>query len=133
MLLMKKAIILILCGISLTLTHAQSSGEIFSMRQLMPVSAKQKAYYLDYAEKNRTEWDVVASGMFLFYKNFISSQDGNRCSFHPSCSEFAVQIIRKKGWFIGTMSTFDRLMRCNSLSPEWYEIDYGRKLLVDEP
>ena len=130
---MKKTIILILCGISLHLSQAQTISEIVMMRQVLPKAEKQPAHYQEYARSNQTEWDVVASGLFLFYKNFISSQDGNRCSFHPSCSEFAVQIIRKKGWLIGVMGTFDRLMRCNSLSPEWYEIDYERKLLIDDP
>lgn len=99
----------------------------------MPVETQAEPSYKAYARNNPSEYQALASGLFLFYKSFISSQDGNRCSFHPSCSAYALQIIKKKGWFVGSMATFDRLMRCNSLSPEWYEKDYKRKLLIDRP
>lgn len=103
------------------------------MRNLMPKQVPHVAAYREYSQNNQTEYQVLASSLFLFYKSFISSQDGNRCSFHPSCSTYALQIIKKKGWFLGAMATFDRLTRCNSLSPEWYDKDFKRKLLIDRP
>ena len=78
---------------------------------------------------NEIEW--LLSGFFLAYKNFFSSQDGNSCTFIPSCSEFALQQIRLNGPFIGIPATFDRLTRCNGLSPENYKTDLKTGLLMD--
>lgn len=69
---------------------------------------------------------------FRFYKKYISSQDANSCTFHPSCSEYATLIIARKGLFMGGMLTFDRLSRCNGLSPEKYRKDIQTNLLIDE-
>ncbi len=52
---------------------------------------------------------------FLFYKTFISSQDTPSCVFTPSCSEYAVLSVQKKGLIVGWLNTFDRLSRCHGL------------------
>ncbi|MFN4256068.1 MAG: membrane protein insertion efficiency factor YidD [Saprospiraceae bacterium] len=83
------------------------------------------------SRQNPNELQLVFSGLFLFYKSFISSQDQNRCNFHPSCSEFGLQAIKKLGFVRGAVCTFDRMSRCNGLSPELYEVDLNRKLLLD--
>ncbi len=80
-----------------------------------------KTDYNDYLKGNSNEFQVLASGFFLFYKVFISSQDGNRCVFHPSCSVYAIQTIKKSGLLVGVPDAIDRLSRCNRLSPENYE------------
>lgn len=38
------------------------------------------------------------------------------CKFHPSCSEYAVDALRKKGLFKGSFLIFKRLLRCNPWS-----------------
>ncbi|MDF1576691.1 MAG: membrane protein insertion efficiency factor YidD [Bacteroidales bacterium] len=58
---------------------------------------------------------TIASAGFLFYKSFISSQDNPSCVFTPSCSEYAMLSIQKKGFFLGWLHTFDRLSRCHGL------------------
>ena len=77
------------------------------------------------------ETDFLFTSLFIFYKLFISSQDGNSCTFSPSCSEYMIQSIREKGIFIGALSGFDRLTRCNGLSPEKYSYDQEKKLFID--
>jgi len=77
------------------------------------------------------EAEFVFTGLFVFYKTFISSQDGGSCTFTPSCSEYALQSIKKKGIFVGLLNSFDRLIRCNGLSPENYKYDKERHLLID--
>jgi len=81
----------------------------------------QKTNFNDYLKGNSNEFQVLASGFFLFYKTFISSQDGNHCVFHPSCSVYAIQSIKSNGLLIGIPDAIDRLSRCNRLSPENYE------------
>ena len=79
----------------------------------------------------KNETDFIFTSLFIFYKNFISSQDGNSCTFTPSCSEYMIQAIRKKGIIIGTMAGFDRLTRCNGLSPEKYGYDQDKHVFID--
>jgi putative component of membrane protein insertase Oxa1/YidC/SpoIIIJ protein YidD len=83
------------------------------------------------SRQNPNELQALLSGLFLFYKSFISSQDRSRCSFHPSCSEYGLGAVKKLGVVRGAISTFDRLARCNGLSPELYEIDMERRALSD--
>ncbi len=47
-----------------------------------------------------------------FYQDNISSVDGDRCSMHPSCSQYASEVFSKHGFAIGWMMTCDRLIRC---------------------
>jgi len=83
------------------------------------------------SRKNPNELQMVFSGLFLVYKSFFSSQDNQRCSFHPSCSEFGLEAVKKLGIVRGIICTCDRLTRCNGFSPEQYEIDMERRALKD--
>lgn len=80
---------------------------------------------------NKNEIQLIFSGLFLFYKTFFSSQDANSCSFSPSCSEYGLQAVKKKGILLGIPATFDRLTRCNGLNPDKYPIDPKTGLLID--
>lgn len=82
-------------------------------------------------QKTSNEYLLFVSGLFLGYKAFISSQDANRCSFHPSCSVYAIRAMKNKGLVVGGLLTFDRLLRCNGLSPENYELLPKTGLLYD--
>lgn len=83
------------------------------------------------AKNNNSTMEIMLSSMFLFYKYFISSQDSQSCAFHQSCSVYAVETIKKQGFVLGIMDTFDRLMRCNGFSPDKYTIDKNSRLLID--
>lgn len=85
------------------------------------------------SKNNRNELQMVFSGLFLFYKFAISSQDYNKCAFHPSCSEFGLLAVKKHGAVVGMLATLDRLQRCNGMSPENYEMDTERMVLIDQP
>lgn len=86
-----------------------------------------------FAKGNTNEIQTIFSSLFLFYKFAISSQDYNSCTFHPSCSEYGLLAVKKKGAFAGMLATIDRLQRCNGLSPNLYEIDVEKRLLIDFP
>ncbi len=107
---------------------AQTFADFNKMKPAMDVD-NHRAHYSLKGETNEVK--VFFKGLFIFYKSFISSQDGNSCSFTPSCSEYGLQAIQKKGLFIGTLATFDRLTRCNGLSPENYSYDAEKHLLID--
>lgn len=77
------------------------------------------------------EIKTVSSFLFLFYKEFISSQDINACVFSPSCSVYAIESIKKKGIIPGTMAAMDRITRCNGLAYGYYPLDPDTNLNID--
>lgn len=108
---------------------AQTTSEVKQMKSVIKNNNVKPGY--KYARENINEIQYFFSGLFLFYKTFISSQDGQSCSFTPSCSEFGMEAVKSQGVFIGILNTFDRLTRCNSLSPEKYTIHPHTHLLYD--
>lgn len=57
------------------------------------------------------------------YQLYISSQDGPHCSFRQTCSGYAKEAVRKKGWIMGFVLAADRLLRCHGLSSGQYPVD----------
>jgi len=87
--------------------------------------------YGKYFKKASNELELITTGLFVFYKDFFSSQDGNHCVFYPSCSIYAIEAIKKQGFLIGSMNAIDRLSRCNRLSPENYTFYKKTNLFYD--
>ena len=50
------------------------------------------------------------------YQRLLSPAFGQRCKYYPSCSEYAVQAIRRFGILRGLVLAGWRLLRCNPLS-----------------
>ena len=50
------------------------------------------------------------------YKRTISPALPARCKYHPSCSEYAVQAVRRYGVLRGAVLAGWRLLRCNPWS-----------------
>jgi uncharacterized protein len=50
------------------------------------------------------------------YQRLISPALGSRCKYYPSCSEYAVQSIRRFGILRGLVLAGWRLLRCNPWS-----------------
>ncbi|MDR2766640.1 MAG: membrane protein insertion efficiency factor YidD [Holosporaceae bacterium] len=48
-----------------------------------------------------------------FYRKVVSPHLKPRCRFHPSCSEYAANAIRKYGSFRGIAKTVGRIVRCH--------------------
>jgi putative membrane protein insertion efficiency factor len=88
--------------------------------------------YRNYLQDADNELELTYTSLFIFYKKFISSQDGSTCSFHPSCSEYGVAALKRYGPVKGLTIFFDRYSRCNSLSPEYYQFDPIKRRLIDE-
>jgi putative membrane protein insertion efficiency factor len=99
-------------------------------QHVMAVPVHQTEYQV--ARENRNEIQLIFSGLFLFYKSFISSQDGVSCVFTPSCSEYALMAIKKQGVMVGMANAIDRMTRCNGLSPEKYQKAPNSPLMIDE-
>ncbi|MGE4496965.1 MAG: membrane protein insertion efficiency factor YidD [Deferribacterales bacterium] len=60
-------------------------------------------------------------GPIRLYQLFISPMLGPRCRFYPSCSEYAIEAIQKKGIIKGFFLAVWRILRCNPLSAGGYD------------
>ena len=52
----------------------------------------------------------VAEGGLQIFRRYISPVDGDRCPSYPTCSQYAVEAVRKHGPLIGLVMAFDRLI-----------------------
>ena len=55
--------------------------------------------------------------MIRFFQVAISPQDGPSCRYHPVCSIYGSQAVRKYGAFLGALLAADRIIRCNPFNP----------------
>lgn len=128
---------MLICLINLISINAYSQipNELELLSELREVKEKKEPSKIkdkyEAVNQNTNELQMLFSGLFIGYKKFISSQDAQNCSFTPSCSEYALQAVKQQGVLRGMLNGFDRLTRCNSLSPEKYELDPETQLLKD--
>lgn len=59
--------------------------------------------------------------LIRLYKILISPMLGKRCRFYPSCSDYAVEALKKKGLIKGSLMAAWRILRCNPLSKGGYD------------
>ena len=60
-------------------------------------------------------------GLVKLYRKFISPLKPPCCRFTPTCSEYALEAFRKRGFFIGLILTVWRVLRCNPFSKGGYD------------
>ena len=109
----KYALIIIAASIACNITgYSQGLSDTSLLKTLFIPEAiiKENSTYLKNSE---SEMKMLFSTCFLFYKEFISSQDVDACVFYPSCSKYTIEVIDKKGVIIGLLAGFDRLLRCH--------------------
>lgn len=46
---------------------------------------------------------------------------GEHCRFHPTCSAYAIEVVRKDGAVRGTIRAMGRLLRCHPLHPGGFD------------
>jgi putative membrane protein insertion efficiency factor len=63
----------------------------------------------------------LAVAPILFYQRVISPRLPRRCRFVPSCSEYAVQAIRKHGIARGAWLAVRRVLKCHPLHRGGYD------------
>jgi uncharacterized protein len=59
---------------------------------------------------------TLAVAPLRFYQRAISPALPSRCKYHPSCSHYAVDAIRRYGILRGSVLAAWRLVRCNPWS-----------------
>jgi len=58
----------------------------------------------------------IAAAPVRFYQRAISPGIPARCRYHPSCSQYAVEAIRRYGVLRGAVLALWRILRCNPWS-----------------
>ena len=64
-------------------------------------------------------WPLL--GLVWLYRHAISPFLGNNCRFQPTCSEYAMDALRKHGAFRGTWLTIRRVARCHPWGGSGYD------------
>ena len=60
-------------------------------------------------------------GLLKFYQKFISPLKPTCCRFTPTCSTYAIEAFRKRGFFVGFILTVWRVLRCNPFCKGGYD------------
>ncbi len=63
----------------------------------------------------------ILIAMLRFYKRYISPLLPDACIYTPTCSEYAMEAIRKRGAFKGTGLAIWRVLRCNPFAKGGYD------------
>ncbi|MFB3895909.1 MAG: membrane protein insertion efficiency factor YidD [bacterium] len=59
--------------------------------------------------------------LIKLYQKFISPLIPNSCRFEPTCSQYAIDAIRKYGVISGWIRTIRRLLRCHPFHDGGYD------------
>jgi uncharacterized protein len=76
---------------------------------------------------------AVAVAPVRFYQRFVSPVLPRRCKYHPSCSQYAVDAVRRFGILRGVVLAAWRLVRCNPLSDGGVDFVEDQKLFRAPP
>ncbi|OXT06651.1 membrane protein insertion efficiency factor YidD [Thermoanaerobacterium thermosaccharolyticum] len=59
--------------------------------------------------------------LIRFYQKFISPMKPKSCRFYPTCSQYAIDAIKKYGVLRGSIMALWRILRCNPFNPGGYD------------
>lgn len=61
-------------------------------------------------------------GLIRLYQRFLSPLKRQpTCRFTPTCSAYAIEAYRKRGFFVGTFLTITRIVRCQPFCAGGYD------------
>jgi putative membrane protein insertion efficiency factor len=72
----------------------------------------------------------TSRGLILLYTWTVSPLLGNRCKYHPSCSQYALDALREFGFLKGSILAGWRLLRCNPWSRGGVDYATDQKLFA---
>ena len=75
----------------------------------------------------------VAALPIQAYRRLVSPLLGPRCKYHPSCSHYAVEAVRRYGVLRGVVLAGWRLLRCNPWSHGGVDFVEDQKLFRPRP
>jgi putative membrane protein insertion efficiency factor len=57
----------------------------------------------------------------IFYQRFVSPLTAPTCRFFPTCSEYALQAIKRYGLWRGLWLSLRRILKCHPFHPGGYD------------
>lgn len=63
----------------------------------------------------------LVNTLLKFYRYFISPMLPKACRYFPSCSEYAIEAVEKKGVAKGLYLAFKRIIKCHPFSKGGYD------------
>ena len=75
-------------------------------------------------QKLRPLTDLLARRLILpirFYQKYISPLSPPSCRYTPTCSQYAIEALRKHGPFKGTYLAIRRILRCHPWGGSGYD------------
>jgi putative membrane protein insertion efficiency factor len=72
----------------------------------------------------------LAIGLIGMYRWTVSPLLGDRCKYHPSCSQYALDALREYGLVKGSILAGWRLLRCNPWSHGGVDYAKDQKLFA---
>ena len=76
------------------------------------------------ADERRGAAGLIAAlllSLISFYRQWVSPMLAPSCRFHPTCSSYAIESIRRYGPLGGTVRAIARVARCHPLSSGGYD------------
>ena len=73
---------------------------------------------------------LAAIALVVLYRWTVSPLLGNRCKYHPSCSQYALDALREYGFLKGSILTAWRLLRCNPWSHGGVDYAHDQELFA---
>ena len=58
---------------------------------------------------------IILIELIKGYKFLISPLLGNSCRYLPTCSEYSIEALRTKGFFIGLFMSLKRILSCHPI------------------
>jgi hypothetical protein len=65
--------------------------------------------------------EKLVLAFIVFYQRFVSPLTAPTCRFYPSCSEYALQAIKRYGPWRGLWLFFRRILKCHPFHPGGYD------------
>lgn len=127
----RKLSIVFLLGVWAFFAQAQDKRVMGMVNDKLKKEQPKKVKYMA-VKKTKNPIKLTFTGFFLGYKYLISSQDGNRCTMYPTCSEYGLMSVKKHFFLVGMLDTFDRLTRCNG-NHDAYEYNEETDTYIDFP
>jgi len=66
-----------------------------------------------------------------FYRYFISPVLPSSCRHYPTCSQYAIEALEKRGLFVGTYLAAVRILKCNPFFKGGYDPVPEKKLKMN--
>ncbi|MBN2292749.1 MAG: membrane protein insertion efficiency factor YidD [Pirellulales bacterium] len=63
----------------------------------------------------------ILIGLVRLYKTWISPMIGPHCRFEPTCSDYFIESVKKRGILVGSLRGIWRICRCHPWSRGGYD------------